>query len=264
MTTQTTINSKYLVKLTPDNSVLVMVDYLTGFMPGLKTIDEKTYYNNVTALAKIGKIFQLPTIILGDEGGFRGELFPQISEFLSHGQRIGRHTPSAWHEPAFVKALQQFNRPKIIMAGISLDNCVTQTALDVLRAGYEVYVVVDVSGTDSPLVEQAAIMRLTQAGAVMTNWVSLVETTLEEFDKVMALNVRGVFLALQQAARRIENGGRIVNLSSNVTIQPLANGSVYTASKAAVEQFTRVLAKLVSDDAHWVTGQSIRANGGIV
>ncbi len=70
-----------------------------------------------------------------------------------------------------------------------------------------------------------------------------INITLEEFDKLMSINVRGVFLALQEAARRIEDGGRIVNLSSNVTIQSMANSSVYAASKAAVEQFTRVLAK---------------------
>jgi 3-oxoacyl-[acyl-carrier protein] reductase len=70
-----------------------------------------------------------------------------------------------------------------------------------------------------------------------------IDITLEEFDKVINLNVRGVFLALQEASRRIQDGGRIVNIGSNVTIQSIANASVYAASKAAVEQFTRVLAK---------------------
>ena len=56
------------------------------------------------------------------------------------------------------------------MAGISTDNCVTQTALDLLKAGYEVYIIVDASGTDSKLVEDAAIARIMQAGAVTTNW----------------------------------------------------------------------------------------------
>ena len=70
-----------------------------------------------------------------------------------------------------------------------------------------------------------------------------IDITQEEFDKVININVRGVFLALQEAARRMPDGGRIVNLASNVTVQSLANASIYAASKAAVEQFTRVLAK---------------------
>ena len=56
------------------------------------------------------------------------------------------------------------------MVGISTDNCLIQTALDILKAGYEVYIIVDASGTESKLAEDAAISRLTQAGAVITNW----------------------------------------------------------------------------------------------
>ena len=167
---QTTTNKSYLEKLTPDNSVLVMVDYLTGFLPAIKTIDSDTFQNNVTALAKIGSIFQLPTIILGDEGGFRGEFIPQMAKYLGHGQYIERHTPSGYGAPEFVEALEKSDRSKVIMAGISTDNCVVQTALDVLKAGYEVYIIVDASGTESKLAEDAAISRLTQAGAVITNW----------------------------------------------------------------------------------------------
>lgn len=82
-----------------------------------------------------------------------------------------------------------------------------------------------------------------------------IDITLEEFDKLMAVNVRGVFLALQEAARRIEAGGRIVNLSSIATSQSPAGKSVYAASKAAVEQFTRTLAKELG--AHSVTVNAV-------
>jgi hypothetical protein len=158
-----------------------MVDYLTGFWPGLRSIDSVVYENNVTALAKIGAIFALPTIVLGDEGGFRGRFYPQIAAHLPHAQRIARQSPSAWKEPAFREALERAGRRKLIIAGISIDNCVLQTSLDLLRAGYEVYVVVDASGTDSRLVEDAALMRLAQAGVVMTSWVSLASELMDDW-----------------------------------------------------------------------------------
>jgi nicotinamidase-related amidase len=177
-------NSKYLEKLAPENSVLVMVDYLTGFLPGLKTIEPDVYQKNVTALARLGQIFEkrMPTIVLGDEGGFRGRFFDQINEYLPNAPRVLRHTPSGWGSEEFQILLERESRPKVIMAGISLDNCVTQTALDVLRAGYEVYVLPDVSGTDSVLVEQAAMSRLVQAGAVLTNWVSLASELMDDWE----------------------------------------------------------------------------------
>lgn len=175
------VDPRHLEKLTPQNSTLIMVDYLTGFWPGLRTVDSLTYENNVTALAKIGQIFKLPTIVLGDEGGFRGRFYPQLATYLPTARRIERHSPSAWKEAAFRDALATAGRPKLIIAGISIDNCVTQTSLDLLRAGYEVYVVVDVSGSDAPLVEQAAMLRLSQAGAVMTSWVSLASELMDDW-----------------------------------------------------------------------------------
>jgi 3-oxoacyl-[acyl-carrier protein] reductase len=71
----------------------------------------------------------------------------------------------------------------------------------------------------------------------------LVETTDAEFEMVMAVNVRGTFLCLREAARRVRDGGRIITISSNLTTAPMAGQAVYAASKAAVEQLTAVLAR---------------------
>jgi 3-oxoacyl-[acyl-carrier protein] reductase len=145
----------------------------------------------------------------------------------------------------------------------------------------------------------------------------LVDISEDEFDHVFALNTRGVFFALQAAARHLNDGGSIISLSSGATASPNANGSVYAGSKAAAEQFVSVLARevgsrnisvntvspgltdtdgmvlpppmlemmkqqipfgrlgepdevaaviafLASPAGHWVTGQNIRANGGLV
>ena len=166
------IRDDYLTKLSRDNCLAVLVDFLDGFMPGLRTIDEKPYHANVTAFAKLTRIFGLPTIVLGDEGGFRGDFFPTIREEVPDAQFIERRAPSAWNEAAFRDALETAGRSKILMGGISIDNCTLQTGLDVMKAGYQLYVLVDCSGTDTPLVEQAAMMRRQQAGAVMCTWVS--------------------------------------------------------------------------------------------
>ena len=182
MLTPASERAPYLEKLTRDNAALILIDYLTGFDPGLKTIEPQTYRHNVTALIQIGQIFKLPTIVLGDEGGFRGDFYPELAKYLPDAPRVGRHTPSAWDEPAFVKAVEATGRRKLIVAGISLDNCLMMLSIDAMRAGYEIYAVVDASGTDHPLVEQAAMMRLSQAGAVMTSWVSLASELLKDWE----------------------------------------------------------------------------------
>ncbi|QUH01638.1 SDR family oxidoreductase [Saccharopolyspora erythraea] len=79
--------------------------------------------------------------------------------------------------------------------------------------------------------------------AGITSASPLAEVTAAEYDRVMAVNARGAFLAIQHAARRMGEGGRIVNITSMSTAYATPGESVYAASKAAVEQFTRVAAK---------------------
>lgn len=69
------------------------------------------------------------------------------------------------------------------------------------------------------------------------------ETTEEQFDAMMSVNVKGVFFALQQAARRMRDGGRVVNISSTATVLAQPSQAAYSASKAALDQMTRVAAK---------------------
>jgi 3-oxoacyl-[acyl-carrier protein] reductase len=69
------------------------------------------------------------------------------------------------------------------------------------------------------------------------------DTTEEVYDSIMALNVKGVFFAIQEAAHRMREGGRIVNISSAATALAHPSQAAYSASKAAVDQLTRVAAK---------------------
>jgi 3-oxoacyl-[acyl-carrier protein] reductase len=143
----------------------------------------------------------------------------------------------------------------------------------------------------------------------------VVDTTEEDYDRIFSINTRATFWIFREAARKISDGGRIIGVSSNMVLQGRAGHALYAASKAAVEQFVRTLAKelgargitvnavapgptdtamvsqlsrdtapaitplgrlgqpadiadligfLASDDARWITGQVIGANGGIV
>jgi 3-oxoacyl-[acyl-carrier protein] reductase len=154
------------------------------------------------------------------------------------------------------------------------------------------------------------------AGVMGTS--KLAEATDEDFDRHFAINVRGSFNAMREAARRLREGGRIINLSSTTLALNAPGYGIYNGTKGAIEGFTRVLAKelgsrkitvnavapgpvgtelflngkteadvarmasmapqnrlgqpgeiaevvalLVSPEAGWVSGQVVRANGGI-
>lgn len=73
------------------------------------------------------------------------------------------------------------------------------------------------------------------------------EVTEAEFDNLFAINVKGTFFACQEAAKRMADGGRIVNFSSSTTAMLLPTYGAYVATKGAVEQLTRSLAKELGD-----------------
>jgi 3-oxoacyl-[acyl-carrier protein] reductase len=72
------------------------------------------------------------------------------------------------------------------------------------------------------------------------------EATVEEFDHVLNLNVRGVFITTQAALKHINNGGRIISIGSCVGERDMTPGlAVYSATKAAVKLFTQGLSREV-------------------
>lgn len=77
------------------------------------------------------------------------------------------------------------------------------------------------------------------------------EVTQEDFDKTFALNAKGTFFCLQEAVRRMADGGRIINISTGGTAMGSPGSSFYTGSKAAVEQFSKALSKEIGD--HGIT-----------
>jgi 3-oxoacyl-[acyl-carrier protein] reductase len=71
----------------------------------------------------------------------------------------------------------------------------------------------------------------------------LTELKLDAFDRMHRTNVRGTFVVNQQAARRVREGGAIINFSSSVTKLALPTYTAYAATKGAVDAMTLILAK---------------------
>jgi 3-oxoacyl-[acyl-carrier protein] reductase len=81
------------------------------------------------------------------------------------------------------------------------------------------------------------------AGIIQPGLVPLADTDDALFDRIIAVNLKGVFNAMRLAARRLRPGGRIVNFSSSVVRRGPPGYSIYGATKAAVETMTNIFAK---------------------
>ena len=162
-------------RLTPDSCVIALIDHQTGLMNLVENTTPVTFKNYVVALAKTAKLHHVPTVITTSaETGPNGPFLPEVLALLPEAPRIARPGQiNAWDNPDFVEAIRATGRKKIVMAGITTDVCVTFAALSALDAGYEVYVVVDASGAMSPEVQEAALLRMSAAGATLGTWFAL-------------------------------------------------------------------------------------------
>lgn len=81
------------------------------------------------------------------------------------------------------------------------------------------------------------------AGVIQPGLVPLADTDDELFDRLLSINLKGTFHALRLAAKKLRDGGRIVNFSSSVVGLALPGYAAYAATKSAVETMTNLFAK---------------------
>ena len=72
---------------------------------------------------------------------------------------------------------------------------------------------------------------------------AIADIDLDDLDRIYRTNIRGTFAVSQQAARRLRSGGAIINFSTTLTRRSMPGSGAYTASKAAVEGMTLILAR---------------------
>lgn len=162
MTTQT-IHSM----LARTNCAVALIDYQPAMFSGVHSHDRTTIIQNVQVLAKATKLFRVPTILSTVASqSFSGAMLPEITSIHPDQKPIDRTSINSWLDPNFKTAIEQTGRRKIVVAGLWTEACVMFPTLDLLQAGYEVYVPTDACGDITEEAHERAVQRLVQAGAV--------------------------------------------------------------------------------------------------
>lgn len=154
--------------LSPQNAALTLIDFQPAMFQGVQSHDRKVIVDNVQVLAKAGKLFHVPTVITTvAKDSFSGPFMPEVTKdvFPDH-EVIDRTSINSWLNADFRKAIEATGRKKIVVAGLWTGACVNFPTLDMLREGYEVYVVADACGDTSHEAHERAMQRMVQAGAV--------------------------------------------------------------------------------------------------
>src|SRR6267142_1192174 len=184
-----TEQAKAYTPLTSANAALVLVDHQVGLMTGVRDYSTGELKHNVVALAKAAKVLKVVTTTARDS--MWGPTFPELVEALGGIQIIDRSSVNAWDDPKVAAAIEATGRKKLIFAGISLEVCAAFPAITALGKGYDAYVAVDASGTFSETKRQAGLLRMQQAGVILSDYAALMVEILKDNASLLAGPVYG-------------------------------------------------------------------------
>jgi nicotinamidase-related amidase len=167
--------------LTPQNAALVLVDHQVGLMTGVRDYSTGELKHNVVALAKAAKALKLPIVVTTTaRESMWGPTFPELVEALPGIEIIDRSSVNAFDDARVTRAIEATGRKKLIFAGISLEVCAAFPAIAAVGKGLDAYVAVDASGTFSETKRQVGLLRMLQAGVIVSDYATLMVEILKD------------------------------------------------------------------------------------
>ncbi|MBD1995664.1 isochorismatase family protein [Leptolyngbya sp. FACHB-541] len=167
-----TSRNAFAESLTPDNAAMLLIDHQVGLFQFLPSVEPLKLKNNIIALAKVAKRFNLPTLLTTSwPQGPNGPTMPELVELFPDHEIMERDTVKFWDHSPSAEAVEKMNRKKLIIAALDTTTCLAFAATYGVQRGYDVYAVMDASSTFDELNQQAAMMRMSAAGVVVTTWV---------------------------------------------------------------------------------------------
>ena len=153
-------------RITKNMAVLVVVDFQERIVPAMR--------EGASAVAEAAKLIKgfeaigCPVLVTQQYTKGLGESAPEIREAFGSFSHIEKSSFSVMGEPAFVDALAGLGRKTVVLCGIEAHVCVLQSALDMLEAGYDVFLATDAVSSRKERDEKPAVKRMAQAGVTLT------------------------------------------------------------------------------------------------
>ena len=167
--------------LTSENSALVLIDHQIGLMSGVRDYWIAELKHNVVGLAKAAKALKLPIVATTTaRDSMWGPTIPELVEALSGVQIMDRSSVNVFDDPRVASAIEATGRRKLIFAGLSLEVCAAFPAITAVSKGLHAYVAVDACGTFSETKRQVGLLRMSQAGVILSDYATLMVEILKD------------------------------------------------------------------------------------
>ncbi|KRN25070.1 hydrolase [Lacticaseibacillus camelliae] len=153
--------------LTPENSVLLVIDYQPTQVSSIQSISHPQLIKNVSFTIKLAKAYHVPIVLstVNVATGRNADTLKALRDLMPDQPTFDRTNINAWEDQDFNKAVHATGRQNLIMCALWTEACMAFPTLDALREGYHVFPVVDAIGGTSTLAHETALRRVEQAGA---------------------------------------------------------------------------------------------------
>jgi nicotinamidase-related amidase len=165
-------------RLTPDNSILLLIDHQSGLVSGVRDLEPDEVRHNVVAFARVARVLGVPVVLSSTAPTMWGPTLPELRELL--------------------------------IAGITTPVCLTFPARSAAADGYDVYALLDASGTWSELLRLTAIDQMRQAGVTITSGVAaFVEMLHDNASPIASEFYAALDLPATRYILQITQGGKV-------------------------------------------------------
>jgi nicotinamidase-related amidase len=159
--------------LAPEDSVLVLIDHQPYQFANLHSHEPTMVVNNVVGLAKIAKVFGVPTILSTVLASRGGAILPALQAVFPEQQPIDRTLINTWEDPKVVETVRATGRKKLVLAALWTEICLAMPAIQAIGEGWDVTIITDASGGVSKEAHDVAVQRMIRAGANPMTWMAL-------------------------------------------------------------------------------------------
>lgn len=152
----------------PNDAVMLLIDHQSGLFQTVKDMPMTELRANVITLAKVATLAKIPVVTTASvPQGPNGPLIPEVHKYAPHAKYVARKGEiNAWDNPEFVAAVKATGKKQLIIAGTITSVCMAFPSISAVHEGYQVFSVIDASGTYSKMAQEITLARIVQAGVV--------------------------------------------------------------------------------------------------
>ncbi|MBO9663051.1 hydrolase [Dokdonella sp.] len=152
----------------PNDVAMLLIDHQSGLFQTVQDMPFTTLRRLAGALAKVASLAKIPVVTTASvPQGPNGPLIPEIHANAPHARYVARKGEiNAWDNPEFVQAVKDTGKKQLIVAGTITSVCMAFPSIAAVADGYQVFAVIDASGTYSKMAQEITLARMAQAGVV--------------------------------------------------------------------------------------------------